>query len=223
MNPNPNEICRRDHNGPGVRLEARADGKPTVVGYAAVFHRAGDPGTEYELYDDLVEAVAPGCFDRALREKDDCRALVNHDPGQLVGRASAGTLRLSVDATGLRYEIDPPDTQAGRDMVESVRRGDMTGSSFAFQVRSLTYSKRDDGRYQRTLNDVALFDVGPVTYPAYGGASAGVRSADGAEGRAAFEAWRRSQAADGCALDWAAHRARAVAVELAVESARAGL
>jgi HK97 family phage prohead protease len=117
-----------------VKVETRADGGQTLVGYAAVFYRDGDAGTEYRLGPDVVERIAPTAFNRALQEKHDARALFNHDPNMLLGRAGAGTLRLSVDARGLRYEIDLPETNVGKDVAASISRGDLSGSSFAFRI-----------------------------------------------------------------------------------------
>ncbi|HEX4612079.1 MAG TPA: HK97 family phage prohead protease [Urbifossiella sp.] len=166
-----------------VALQARADGKPsTITGYAAVFYDPSDPGTEYRLYDDLVERIMPGAFDRALRE-DDVRGLFNHDDNLILGRTAAGTMRLSVDRRGLKYEIDPPDTTTARDLLESLRRGDVSGSSFAFKPKD-TSTRIVDGTYILERNAVYLFDVGPVCFPAYTGTEAGVRSV-----RAEVEAW----------------------------------
>jgi HK97 family phage prohead protease len=178
----PTERRSCSHPDAAARIETRDDGKPVIVGYAAVYHRAADPGTEFVLYEDpgdgfrFVERIAPGAFDRAARE-DDVRALFNHDPDHVLGRAKAGTLRLTVDERGLRYEIDPPDTQTARDVTESLRRGDISGSSFAFNIRGETVEKSPK-LWVRTLTDVDLYDVGPVTYPAYKGTEAGVRSED---------------------------------------------
>ena len=116
-------------NDKQVRIEKR-DGQPTkIVGYAAVFYRYDDPGTQYELYSGHVERIQPGAFKRAIEEADDVRGLFNHEPSQILGRTKSGTMRLSEDETGLRYEIDVPDTQVGRDVVTSIDRGDVTGSS----------------------------------------------------------------------------------------------
>jgi HK97 family phage prohead protease len=159
-------------------VETRADGKPMIVGYAARYFDPADPGTEFALWDDVTERILPGAFDKAVRE-DDVRALFNHSPDMVLGRSTAGTLRLSVDARGLRYEIDPPDTSTARDLLESLKRGDVSGSSFAFNIRGENVRKeaKPDGgfRYVRELTDVQLFDVGPVTYPAYPATDAGVR------------------------------------------------
>lgn len=160
-----------------VSVETRDDGKPVIVGYAAVFYRAADRGTEFPLFEGIVERVARTAFDQI--DKDDVRALYNHDPRAVLGRVRAGTMRLSVDDVGLRYEIDPPDTQVGRDTLESIRRGDVDGSSFGFNPRGskgIGWETNPDGTGVRWLRSLSVFDVGPVTYPAYQATSAGVRS-----------------------------------------------
>lgn len=177
-----------------VTIQRRADYAPLLVGYAAVFYQADDPGSEYELWPGLREHVLPGCFDRAIREKQDVRGLFNHDTDQVLGRLSAGTLRLSVDATGLRYEIDLPDTSLGRDLATSIDRGDITGSSFSFLDQRTTYVRGEgDAPDIRELQDVDLFDVGPVTFPAYESTTTGIRSADADAMRREFETWRAQQ------------------------------
>ena len=108
-------------------------------------------------------------------------------------------MRLMTDARGLMYEIDPPDTQTGRDTVVSLQRGDVTGSSFMFLPLRTTWSEErtTDGKvtYIRTLEEVQLFDCGPVTFPAYDSTEAGTRSGGELEDvRAELEAWKRSQA-----------------------------
>jgi HK97 family phage prohead protease len=182
------KVERRSSHGAAVRMETREDGKPVIVGYAARYYDPADPGTEYRLWSDVVERIAPGAFDRAIAE-DDVRGLFNHRAEFVLGRKAAGTLRLSTDAKGLRYEIDPPDTQVARDLIESLKRGDISGSSFAFLTRADTVERSADG-YVVTLRDVELFDVGPVTYPAYTAAESGVRSDAGAAGELSAQAIR---------------------------------
>jgi HK97 family phage prohead protease len=150
-----------------------------------------------------VERIMPGCFDRALKE-DDCRALFNHNVDFILGRQSAGTLMLSLDKVGLRYEIQVPNTTAGKDVLESVRRGDVSGSSFSFLPHDGGMNHfRDGSRYVRELHSIRLFDVGPVCMPAYSGTTAGVRAiGDTAEARREFEAWRRAQRDDAADLEW---------------------
>lgn len=200
-----------------IQLQKRGDDKPPlIVGYAAVFFRANDPGTQYQIWDDFVERVMAGCFDRALKE-DDCRALMNHDANLVLGRTSASTCRLSIDGTGLRYEIDPPDTQAGRDLLTSLERGDISGSSFTFEP-DVTNWRQEGDMVIRQLESVRLFDVGPVTFPAYESTSAGLRAiGDGQEARKALDDHRAEQRrakADALAGILAGYRAKAVEVDL---------
>lgn len=166
--------------GPHCRVEDRAEGGQRAVGYAAVYYCFEDPGTQYQLGEGIVERIAPGAFADVLGNGDDVRGLFNHEPDHLLGRLSAGTLRLVSDDVGLRYEIDLPDTQAGRDVAISIKRGDLTGSSFGFKMAPGGARWDKDGAFDvRTLARVGkLYDVGPVTYPAYGATSTALRSAD---------------------------------------------
>jgi len=155
--------------------ECRVDGTENkrITGYASVFYD-GTPDTEYELWDDTRERIMPGAFDRAIAE-DDVRALFNHDANMLLGRNKAGTLSLRADKTGLAYDISPPDTEIGRSVAESIKRGDLSGSSFAFIVDKEEI--RSEGKMViREVKAVRLFDVGPVTYPAYNSTDVAVRS-----------------------------------------------
>jgi HK97 family phage prohead protease len=168
-----------------IALEKRtsADGKEKQVftGYAAVFFDAGDPGTEYPLYPGMRERVMPTCFDRAIREGQDIRGLLNHEPDNLLGRCSSGTMRVSVDKRGLRYEIDyDPDDADHQRVMAKMKRGDLTGSSFSFRVapNGQKFSPGGpDADDIRELHDVDVLDVGPVTFPAYSSTTSGTRAA----------------------------------------------
>jgi HK97 family phage prohead protease len=207
-----------------ITVERRAEGAPpTLTGYAAVFYDEGDAATEY-LFDqwrgtDYVERIMPGAFDRAMKEGDDVRALFNHNPDNLLGRTAAGTLTLSVDRKGLRYEITPPAGELGRSVVAAIERGDLSGSSFAFLPESQAWREiEQEGRtlIVREIAGVRLFDVGPVTYPAYEGTTAGRRAAgDTAEAKRAYDEWRAGQAkpAAPLAVRLAGYRARAAEAE----------
>jgi HK97 family phage prohead protease len=189
-------IERRMTASQSVTLEKRADNTQTVVGYGAVFYRATDPGTQYRLWEGVQERIAPGAFDRAIKEMDDARALFNHDPNMLLGRVSAKTMRLSVDSVGLRYEIDLPDTQVGRDTANLITRGDLSGSSFSFAVDAEAWHMEGEGDKRteiRTINSVRLYDVGPVTFPAYESTTTGMRSGDCSDARQSYEKWKTAQ------------------------------
>jgi len=159
-----------------VSLEQRAEGEPPqIVGLASVYYD-GTPDTEYELWQDgPVERIMPGAFRDALAGKDDVRALFNHDANHVLGRVSSGTMELRDTKAGLEYRINPPNTATGRDLLELVRRGDITGSSFGFIVTDED-SLRHDGRAVREVRQVTVLDVGPVTFPAYEATEVQVRS-----------------------------------------------
>lgn len=156
-----------------TKVETRAEGRLTLSGYAAVFYRSDNPDTEFRLWDGAVERVKPGAFTEALRS-DDPAALFNHDPSHVLGRLSAGTLRLEQDEIGLRYEVDlDPDDAFDQRLAKRIDRGDLRGSSFGFIDNERTWE--NDGTQEiRHLVNVSLLDVGPVTYPAYTGTSTDV-------------------------------------------------
>jgi len=157
-------------------VEARQeDGVTVLSGYAAVFYDPTDAGTEFELFDGFVERILPGAFSAAMVH-DDVRALFNHSPDMILGRNKAGTLRLKEDNVGLLYEIDLPPTQVGRDVAASVDRGDVTGSSFAFQIQEQNRRTTNAGIDVRELCQVSLFDVGPCSFPAYSSTSVSART-----------------------------------------------
>lgn len=195
-----------------VRTEKRADGSEVIIGYGAVFFD-GSEGSQFRLWDDFIERVMPEAFDNAVK-RDDVRGLFNHDPSHLLGRTKSATMTLSVDKKGLRYEIEAPDTQTGRDVLASIKRGDLSGSSFSFTVDKATWLEEGDTMI-RELRDVTLYDVGPVTFPAYEATTTGVRSkGDADEARAAFDAHLASRGKDFAFKAQA--RARAVEVEVAL-------
>lgn len=155
-----------------VELRAEVQGN-TLVGHAAVFGQMAKLAGGYEQ-------MAPTAFQRALESPEtDVRALVNHNPQMLLGRQSAGTLRLSTDKEGLRFEVDLPDTSYAHDLRELVRRGDLTGASFGFVPGEDDFTRAPDGKQVRTHLSVAkLIDVSAVTFPAYEGASVSLRHID---------------------------------------------
>jgi HK97 family phage prohead protease len=138
-----------------------------VVGYAAKF------GVLSLDLGDFVERIDPGAFGlvaerRGRRKPLETRALWNHDPNFPLARYP-GTLRMTVDEVGLRYEFPVPDTTYGRDIASNIRAGIVKGSSFSFTVPSGGDSWAvEDGRSVRTIQRIdSLLDVGPVTFPAY--------------------------------------------------------
>ena len=179
MNQNAERRFLPAEQGP-VDMSTRSDGKQVISGYSAVFYKAGDKGTEYRLWEDLVERIREGAFDRAIKEKHDVRGLFNHDPNNLLGRSTSGSCTYSVDKVGLKYEItvDPEDPDHQR-VLAKIKRGDLTGSSFAFRPTKVTWEDNEGADSVRWIEDLNLYDVGPVTYPAYEASTTGLRSEDG--------------------------------------------
>jgi HK97 family phage prohead protease len=158
-----------------IELRQRG-GRPVIRGYAARFNSPSLPIGDM-FHGLFTERIMPGAFSKSI-QKDDVRALVNHDPNQLLGRTKSGTLALREDEHGLFYEITPPDTTAARDVIESIKRGDMDGSSFGFSVPEGgdNWVKGEDGKQLREVREVKLYDISPVTYPAYPSTSVAIRS-----------------------------------------------
>jgi len=143
-----------------------------ISGYAAVFDRETDIGGLFR------EVIRPGAFSTAITRGDDVRALFNHDPNLVLGRTKAGKLRLSQDERGLKYDISPPTATWAGDLRESIKRGDVSQSSFAFRVHQERWTS---GHLPlREVLEAELFDVSPVTYPAYAATTVSAR-ADGIE------------------------------------------
>ena len=145
-----------------TRAEETEDGNKIIFGHASMYN------TRSENLGGFFEYIEEGAFTPELIEKSDTRALINHDQNLILGRTTSGTLRLNADETGLRYEFDVPETSYGKDLVVSMERGDITQSSFAFTVADDDWSTDDDGNNIRTIKKIdRLYDVSPVTYPAY--------------------------------------------------------
>ncbi len=126
----------------------------------------------------MFERILPGAFDRAIAE-DDVFALFSHQESNVLGRTKAGTCTLRIDEVGLFYEATLPDTQQARDVKTLIDRGEITGSSFAFDIADEQWkSERQDGRViqvREVLKVSPLYDVGPVTFPAYQATTAEAR------------------------------------------------
>jgi len=157
-----------------VVAEVRAtDGtSPKIAGHAALFNsRSQDLGG-------FVEIIASGAFDACLASSPDILCLFNHDINAVpLGRTTSGTLRVSVDSVGLAYECDPADTTLGRDLLTSLARKDVRGSSFGFYCLEDTWDlDRENDILLRTVLKAEVFDVSPVTNPAYLETDAAVRS-----------------------------------------------
>lgn len=155
-----------------VEVRKREDGGSTIHGVAAVFDSLS------ENLGGFREQIKPGAFDDT--DKNDVRGLFNHDSNFILGRTKSKTVRLKTSKRGLEYEIDLPDTQTIRDLVLApIERGDVDQSSFGFIIGAGndTWDEDEEGRLIRTIHAIGeLFDVSPVTFPAYRDTTVGARS-----------------------------------------------
>lgn len=151
-----------------VRIEGESENK--LVGYAAVFNTlSADLGG-------FRERILPGAFRQSIEGSADIRALVGHDSAKLLGRTSSGTLRLSEDQTGLRFEVDLPAATYAEDLKALVKRRDIRGMSFGFFVRNGGERFfKDGGQIVRELSALDLTEVSAVASPAYGSTSVQLR------------------------------------------------
>ncbi len=157
----------------GIQMRAGKDGEPAVFrGYGLKFN------TLSEDFGGWRERIAPGFLDNVLG--NDVRILRDHTPSMILGRTKAGTAKVGVDEIGGWYEYTDPGTSYSRDLAISINRGDVNQSSFAFSLAmdgGDTWERQKDGTWLRTLLSAAeLFDISPVTYPAYPDTSIGERS-----------------------------------------------
>lgn len=149
-----------------------------LVGYAAVYDSLSEPLGGFR------ERLAAGAFANVLGRKPDVRCLFNHSDSAVLGRTSSGTLTLLNTVKGLRFQVpDLPETTYARDLREMMKRGDVTGCSFAFTVPQGGDSWAEevvDGQKTlvRTVHEIGrLFDVGPVAFPAYANTEVSLRDA----------------------------------------------
>ena len=155
-----------------------------IEGYGSVFNqRSVDLGGFQEI-------IAPGAFDGVI-ERSDVKCYLDHNPEKGIlarSRNGKGSLSLELDERGLKYSFDAPHTNLGDEVVEGLKRGDYSQSSFAFTVESESWTKEEDGTYLRTINKIGgLYDVSIVANPAYEGTSVALRSLD------AFKAQEETQ------------------------------
>ena len=156
-----------------VEVRETPDGQKTITGYAAVFN---------SLSEDLGgfrERIAPGAFAKSLGETP-VVALWSHRTDMVLGNTKSGTLTLEEDERGLLFKLAPSNTTWGKDATESVARGDVSGASFGFRVEKESWTGPDGEQGAsgniRTLEQIDLFEISPVAFPAYPDTAIAVRS-----------------------------------------------
>ena len=155
-----------------LEIRAATETEPTTIsGYALRFN------SETKIGGWFRELIRPEAIPDDIQSKD-VRALWNHNSDYPIGRTKNDTLKLEKDEKGLRFTVTPPDTSWGRDAMESVKRGDVSGMSFGFFVNRDKWTEETGKTPLRELLDVELLEVSPVTFPAYPQTTAKVRSAE---------------------------------------------
>jgi len=153
-----------------LRVVTSDDGVRKVTGYAALFNsRSVDFGGWYEI-------ISPSAFTATLADSPDVLALRDHDPSILLGRTLSGTLTLSVDSVGLKFDLTLPDTTQAADLAESMSRKDIDSCSFGFTTDNDVWTEDGEGNTVRTLIAVTLYEISIVSFPAYPDTSASLRS-----------------------------------------------
>ena len=160
-----------------VQVTGESEEKRTVEGYAILFNTPSD-GLYFE------EVIERGALDGVL-EKSDVFALLNHSKSRgILARSNngSGSLSLNVDEKGLKYRFEAPKTALGDELLENIRRGEISASSFCFDVEKDTWEKKNDGTWKRTVSKIGnLYDVSPVYNAAYSKTSVYMRGKDIAE------------------------------------------
>lgn len=173
-----------------LRAEESENAAPVIEGYFAVFDKTYDMGAD-TFGTHMTESIDKGAFSGAL--EDDIRALINHDPTLVLGRTTAGTLKLKTDEHGLwgQIKVNPNDSDA-MNLYARVQRGDVSQCSFGFDILDQAEKVTDNGKAVHwTIKSVKLYEVSPCTFPAYEETAITARSRDAAEARRKeLEEWK---------------------------------
>lgn len=162
---------RRSFKGLTTNNEERAANQPMVIkGYFSVF------GQESKNLGGFKEIIEPGAFDKTLSEERDIFALAHHDWNQVMGRTKNGSLSLRTDDHGLYAEMTLPNTQAARDLYQSVQDGYIDSASFGFRILDKEIERRSTGELIQRVKEVELHEVSIVSNPAYAQTEVSARS-----------------------------------------------
>lgn len=174
----------RRYSAATFEVRAEEGNSRHVVGYASVFDSPSDDRGYREI-------IKPGAFDGVIMASD-VFALMNHDMRRGVlarSNKGEGSLKLSIDDAGLKYEFDAPNTALGDELIEGLRRGDIGASSFSFTVKEERWEKQAGQTYIRYIDKIGrLYDVSPVYQPAYEATTCELRGLGAAEAEAKAKA-----------------------------------
>jgi HK97 family phage prohead protease len=157
-----------------MEIRESESGGRTLTGYAVKW---GMKSHVLGYFRKFREQFQKGAFAESL-VNDDQRFLWSHDTSKVLGRTKNNTLRLQEDDIGLRFELDLPDTTLGEDAYKSIKRGDVDGVSFGFQMISHDLEESEDDMPLRTVTKAKLLEVSVVAFPAYPDSEVNARGYD---------------------------------------------
>ena len=131
-----------------------------IEGYFALYE------SETELWAGSYEIISKGAFENTI-QKNDIRALWNHNTQYVLGRNKNGSLQLKADDKGLFASIKLPNTQYAEDLYSLVQRGDIDQASFGFNILDEELEELANGGYRWRIKDIDLHEISVVTFPAY--------------------------------------------------------
>lgn len=175
-----NDFAKLYCNMEEVEVRKDDNGQRTAKGYAALFDKLSPKRFNFQ------EKIRSGAFKNSIK-KGEIKALWNHDDNFVLGSMQNGTLRLEEDERGLKFELDLPDTQAGKDAAVSIKRKDVTGMSFGFRAIKQEWDEKDPKNIIRTLVEVECREISPTAFPYYPTTKVNIRSEN------AYEEYRKTK------------------------------
>lgn len=169
-----NQTEKRELLSSNLEIREVEGGLRTIVGYAVKWEMKSVTMGYWRRF---KEQFKRGAFTDSLTQ-DDQLALWSHDYSQVLGRTKNGTLRLFEDEIGLRFELDLADTTLGDDTYKTIKRGDVDGVSFGFQMVKEEWDESDPDNIVRSVTRAKLVEISPVAFPAYPDSQVSARSHD---------------------------------------------
>ncbi|PFC69948.1 HK97 family phage prohead protease [Bacillus cereus] len=169
-----NETEKRELLSSEMEIREIEGGLRTITGYAVKWEMKSVTMGYWRRF---KEQFKRGSFTDSLTQ-DDQLALWSHDYSQVLGRTKNGTLRLFEDEIGLRFELDLADTTLGDDTYKTIKRGDVDGVSFGFQMVKEEWDESNPDNIVRSITKAKLVEISPVAFPAYPDSQVSARSHD---------------------------------------------
>lgn len=154
-------IQKRSIEGDGYEIRMASEDKREIEGYGIVFNK------RFKLWDRYEEEIAPEAGEYFRAKDIDVMSCFNHDFNKILGRTVSDTMRFEVDETGVKYIVKVANTSYGNDLLESVKRGDIRGSSFMFRSKVTEYKEEENTMICRIKEFATVREMGPVANPAY--------------------------------------------------------